>query len=131
MEFTMNRLPSRAAASATLLMGPGVLSYGARKTISMMKVAPQFPTKGYPISKMVGRIVVNEANEKLGTIEDLILAPGEKVPFAVLSIRGFLGIRKKYVVVPYRPIPISDKKMMLPGATKAMLKSLPEFEYNF
>jgi PRC-barrel domain len=36
--------------------------------------------------------VVNEANETVGTIDDLIVTRGEKVPFAVLPIGGFLGM---------------------------------------
>ena len=49
---------------------------------------------------MVGGTVVNET---VGTIDDLILTPNEKVPFAVLSVGGFLGMGTKYVVVPYSP----------------------------
>jgi VIT1/CCC1 family predicted Fe2+/Mn2+ transporter len=41
----------------------------------------------------------NEAKETVGTIDDLIVTPTEKVPFAVLSVGGFLGMGTKYVVV--------------------------------
>jgi hypothetical protein len=51
------------------------------------------------------------------------------VPFAVLSVGGFLGMGTKYVVVPYSALVVHDKRMMLPGATKESLKSLPEFKY--
>jgi len=75
------------------------------------------------------RSVVNEAGESVGTIDDLIVTPNEKVPFAVLSVGGFLGIGTKYVVVPYSALEVNDKRMMLRGATKESLKSLPEFKY--
>jgi PRC-barrel domain len=59
----------------------------------------------------------------------LIVTPGEVVPFAVLSVGGFLGMGAKYVVVPYIALKVQDKKMVLPGATKGSLKALPEFKY--
>jgi PRC-barrel domain len=94
-----------------------------------MKVDPASLTTGYRTSKVVGSTVVNEANETVGTIDDLIVTPSEKVPFAVLSVGGFLGLGTKYVVVPYNSLQVRDKKMMLPGATKDSLKALPEFKY--
>jgi hypothetical protein len=51
------------------------------------------------------------------------------VPFAVLSVGGFLGMGTKYVVVPYSSLKVGDKKMVLHGATKESLKALPEFKY--
>ena len=57
-----------------------------------MKVDPQSLATGYRTSKVVGSTVINEANETVGTIDDLIVTPGEKVPFAVLSVGGFLGM---------------------------------------
>lgn len=79
---------------------------------------------------MVGSTVVNDANETVGTIDDLIVTPTDKVPFAVLSVGGFLGMGSKYVVVPFNSIQVQDKKMVLAGATKESLKALPEFQYN-
>jgi ribosomal 30S subunit maturation factor RimM len=79
---------------------------------------------------VVGSTVVNEANETIGTIDDLIVTSSEKVPFAVLSVGGFLSMGSKYVVVPFSSIQVKDKKMVLAGATKDSLKALPEFKYN-
>ena len=117
------------AVLATALSGP-LFAQGAPQTVSLMKVDPQSLATGYRTSKVVGSTVVNEANETVGTIDDLIVTPNEKVPFAVLSVGGFLGMGTKYVVVPYSALQVRDKRMMLPGATKESLKSLPEFKYN-
>jgi hypothetical protein len=43
---------------------------------------------------------------------------------------GFLGTGTKYVVVPYSSLQVRDNKMVLAGATKESLKSLPEFKYS-
>jgi PRC-barrel domain len=118
-----------AAVIAAALSGPA-FSQGAPQTLSLMKVDPQSVATGYRTSKVVGSPVVNEANETVGTIDDLIVTPTDKVPFAVLSVGGFLGMDSKYVVVPYSSFVVHDKQMMLPGATKASLKSLPAFKYS-
>ena len=118
-----------AAVVATAISGPA-LSQGTPQTLSVMKVDLQSLTTGYRTSKVVGSTVVNEANETVGTIDDLIVTPGDKVPFAVLSVGGFLGMGTKYVVVPYNSLQVRDKKMALPGATKESLKALPEFKYS-
>ena len=73
--------------------------------------------------------MVNEANETLGTIDDLIVTPGGQAPYAVLSVGGFLGMGTKYAVVPFTSLEVIDKKMVLPGGTKDALKTLPDFKY--
>jgi PRC-barrel domain protein len=122
-------LLASAAVFAAALSGP-VFSQGTQQTLSLMKVDPQSVATGYRTSKVVGSTVVNEANETVGTIDDLIVTANEKVPFAVLSVGGFLGMGSKYVVVPFSSLQVQDKKMMLPGATKESLKGLPEFRYS-
>jgi len=120
-------LPATLAFGA--MLGGPVFAQGAPQTIGLAKVDPQTLATGYRTSKVVGSTVVNEANETVGTIDDLIVTPSEKVPFAVLSVGGFLGMGSKYIVVPYSALQVRDKKMVLPGATKDSLKALPEFKY--
>jgi len=107
-----------------------VFAQGAPQTVVLLKIDPQSLTTGYRTSKVVGSTVVNEANETVGTIDDLIVTPANKVPYAVLSVGGFLGVGTKYIVVPYSALEFQDKKMMLRGATKASLKELPDYKYT-
>ncbi len=116
------------ALSAMLAAGP-VLAQGAPQTVGLAKIDPQTVATGYRTSKVVGSTVVNEANETIGTIDDLIVTPSEKVPFAVLSVGGFLGLGAKLVVVSFSALKPGDKHMVLPGATKDTLRALPEFHY--
>jgi hypothetical protein len=118
-----------AALLTASLTGPAI-SQGAPQTVALMKVDPATLATGCRTSKVVGSTVVNEANETVGTIDDLIVTPGEKVPFAVLSVGGFLGMGTKYVLVPFSSLQVMDKKMVLPGATKESLKALPKFKYK-
>jgi PRC-barrel domain len=118
-----------SAASLVIALSAPANSQGAPQTVTLMKVDPQTLATGYRTSKVVGATVVNEANETVGTIDDLIVTPGGQAPYAVLSVGGFLGLGTKYVVVPFTSLKIIDKKMVLPGGTKDALKALPEFKY--
>jgi hypothetical protein len=118
------------AALLAASLSASAYSQGSPQTVTLMKVDPASLATGYRTSKMVGSTVVNEANETVGTIDDLIVTPSEKVPFAVLSVGGFLGMGSKYVVVSFSSLQVKDKQMVLPGATKDSLNALPEFKYN-
>lgn len=121
-----------ASVIVALLTTPfGVaLAQGAPQTVVLTKVDPQTLATGFRTSKIVGSSVVNDADETVGKIDDLIVTPTEKVPFAVLSVGGFLGMGSKYVVVPFSSLRMRDKQIVLPGATKDQLKGLPDFQYN-
>lgn len=51
-------------------------------------------------SKLVGVNVYNEANEKIGDINDVIVDKSGKVDLVVLGVGGFLGAGEHYVAVP-------------------------------
>jgi hypothetical protein len=128
MKLSIAGLPA-AIVLASMLGGP-TFAQGTQQTAAVMKVDPQTIATGYRVTKVVGSTVVNDANETVGTIDDLIVTPSEKVPFAVLSVGGFLGMGTKYVVIPYSALQVKDKEhMVLAGATKDSLKALPEFKY--
>jgi ribosomal 30S subunit maturation factor RimM len=50
-------------------------------------------------SKLVGVNVYNDANEKVGDINDVILDKSGKVENVVLGVGGFLGMGEHYVAV--------------------------------
>lgn len=116
------------------IVGLGLLSsvaiaQGTLQTVGLIKIDPATVTTGYRTSKMVGSTVMNDAKEVVGTIDDLIVTPNEKVPFAILSVGGFLGMGSKLVVVSSSLLQVVGKDLILPGASKESLKALPEFKY--
>jgi len=121
-------LASAAMISIELLSG-GVGAQGTPQTVELAKVDVQKLSAGYRASKVIGSSVVNDANETIGTVDDLLVSRDGKQPYAVLSIGGFLGMGTRLVVVPYETLKFADKKVMLPGGTKEGLKMLPEFKY--
>jgi sporulation protein YlmC with PRC-barrel domain len=86
--------------------------------------------EGYRTSKLIGSNVVNDQNEKIGTIEDIIIGR-DRVLFAVLQVGGFLHLGGRMVAVPFQSLVLEENgsKIKLPGATQEALKKLPEFKY--
>jgi hypothetical protein len=87
--------------------------------------------QGQRTGDLKGKSVLNEKDERIGTIDDLIIGH-DRVLFAVLQVGGFLGIGSRLVAVPYQALQISEAptKILLPGASKEALKNLPEFKYH-
>jgi len=121
---------SGAVVMAMILPAGQAFAQGAPQTAGIVRVDPQTVATGFRASKLIGSTVVNDANETVGTVDDLIVTPNAAAPFAVLSVGGFLGLGTKYVVVPFTSLQVKDKThMLLAGASKDSLKALPEFKY--
>jgi hypothetical protein len=118
-----------AAMISIALLSSGAGAQGTPQTVELAKVDVQKLSAGYRASKVIGSSVVNDANETIGTVDDLLVSRDGKQPYAVLSIGGFLGMGTRLVVAPYETLKFADKKVMLPGGTKEGLKMLPEFKY--
>ena len=129
MKRSLMLLPTAIVCATVILHGLGHAQL-APQTVTLMKVDPQTLATGYRSSKIVGSTVVNDANQTVGSIDDLIITPGGQAPYAVLSVGGFLGIGTKYVALPFTSLKIIDKKVVLPGGTKDELTGLPDFKYN-
>jgi hypothetical protein len=121
-------LASAAMIGVAFLTGDAT-AQGTPQTVELVKVDVQKLAVGYRASKVVGSSVVNDANETIGKIDDLLVSPDGKQPYAVLSVGGFLGMGTRLVVVPYDTLKFVDKKVVLPGGSKEGLKMLPEFKY--
>jgi sporulation protein YlmC with PRC-barrel domain len=116
------------ALAAALAAGPALPQAG----VQLVRVDLSVVAQGYRISKLIGAGVMNDKNEKIGTIDDVVADKDKKrLTFAVLQVGGFLGLGRHLVVVPYDSLVIDDKgqKITLPGASKDELKKLSEFNY--
>ena len=126
----MQRLAlSLLAAAVALSVGSASFAQGTPQTLNVLKVDVVKVATGFRATKIIGETVVNDANETVGKVDDLIIVPDGKVPVLILSVGGFLGVGTKLVAVPYESLKMQDKKLLLTGATKDTLKTLPEFKY--
>jgi sporulation protein YlmC with PRC-barrel domain len=63
--------------------------------------APAQGDGGWRGSKLAGVDVYNDANEKIGAINDVILDRSGKVTNVIVGVGGFLGLGEHYVAIPY------------------------------
>ena len=94
-------------------------------TVEMREVAVGWSAK----KQILGKDVYNDSGDKIGDINDLIVAPDRAVSYAIVGVGGFLGMREHNVAVPVTQLKQEAGKIVLPGATKDALKATPKFEY--
>jgi sporulation protein YlmC with PRC-barrel domain len=83
------------------------------------------------VSKVVGTSVYNDQNQAIGSIDEVLMSDSDhKADTAVVSVGGFLGMGSKLVSVPFDQLKIENDKVVMPGATKASLESMPEYHYT-
>ncbi len=89
------------------------------------------PAPGWSVKKSIlGKFVYNEQGEKVGKVEDLIIDPAKNVSYLIIGAGGFIGVGRYDVAVPASQIKPRNGKMVLPGATKDVVKAMPSFEYE-
>jgi sporulation protein YlmC with PRC-barrel domain len=101
-----------------------------QETVGVATLDPATIATGWRASKIIGSTVENENGDNIGSVDDLILTADQQVPYAVLSVGGFLGIGAKLVAVPYLDLDTTQKgNTILRAATKESLTAAPEFKY--
>ena len=78
---------------------------------------------------ILGQPVFNDKNERVGSIDDIIIAPDKAVSYAIINAGGFIGLTKHDVAIPVSQLKLVDNKLVLAGATKEALKASPPFQY--
>jgi sporulation protein YlmC with PRC-barrel domain len=90
-------------------------------------------------SKLIGASVRNDANERIGEINEIILDKDGKVAAVVIGVGGFLGIGEREVALDFKSLRIerdnsamteSGANVIKVNATKDQLKSAPAWTWN-
>ncbi len=68
---------------------------------------------------MIGLYVYNDANERLGSINDLLMDSSGKVSKAVIGVGGFLGIGESDVAVNFDQLKFVNEPMRTTSTTRA------------
>ncbi len=96
-----------------------------KESLKSLPRVSQFP--GDRTSKVMGAVVVNEADQIVGSVNDLIVAGPRNTLFVILSLGSYRG--GQCIVIPYSVLKAQDEQFLLAGATEDSLKSLPEFTH--
>jgi hypothetical protein len=127
------KMVSVLLVSCTLAFMPGdyamaQVAGSTRLGVSIEEV--KIVASGWSAKKQIlGKTVFNEKNEKVGRIDDLIVAPTGELSFVIVGAGGFVGMGRHDVAIPVQQMQLQDAKFVLPGATNAAVKALPKFEY--
>jgi sporulation protein YlmC with PRC-barrel domain len=76
-------------------------------------------------SKLVGLKVYNEANENVGSINDLLTDKSGAVKAVVIGVGGFLGMGEHLVAVSFDKVKFSDQPVAYTGASNAPAGTTP------
>ena len=90
------------------------------------------PNGATGVSTYVDRNVYNNAGEKIGVINDLVIGPDASIAAAVIGVGGFLGIGEKEIAVPFSGLKVMQRDNdwhVVIDATMETLRDAPAFEY--
>ena len=121
-----------ALSCAVLLASPGHVPAQVAGSIRLGVAVEEMRALavGWSAKKQILRqVVYNEQNQKVGAIDDLIIAPDTSVSYVIVGAGGFVGVGRHDVAIPVNQLKQQDGKFVLPGATKEAIKALPKFEY--
>ncbi len=108
--------------------GPALTPASGNPNLAVASVKME---NGLRVSKLIGAAVYGDANDQLGSIDDLLMTPDDHLVLAIVSVGGVMGLGGKLVAVPIQQLQrTADGKLALPGATKDSLNAMPNFIYN-
>ena len=83
--------------------------------------------KGLSVKRSIlGQPVYNDKNERVGSVDDIVVTRDKAVSYAIINAGGFLGLMKHNVAIPVSQFKFVDNNFVLPGATQEALKAMPE-----
>jgi sporulation protein YlmC with PRC-barrel domain len=113
-----------AADAATAQVAGSTTTFGVTVT-EASEVA-----RGWSVKKgILGKTVYNDAGQKIGSVQDLIITPENHVSYVIVGAGGLIGMGRHDVAMPIAQIHDDGGKIVMPGATKEIVKSMPSFDY--
>ena len=128
----MKRIVMGALISVSMVGAGGTIAQVAGSTTTGVAVAEmQEVALGWSAKKQIlGKTVFNENHEAVGKVDDIIVAPDRSVSYLIVGAGAFVGLGRHDVAVPVDQIEDRNGEIVLPGATKAIVKALPGFDYS-
>jgi sporulation protein YlmC with PRC-barrel domain len=120
------------ASVMAMVFGAGVAQaqVAGTTTIGVTPEEGRTVAHGWSAKKhILGKPVYNDKNEKIGVVDDLIVAPDQAVSYAIVGVGGFIGMGKHDVAIPAAQLKENHGKLVLAGASKDALKGMPTFTY--
>lgn len=133
MKRTLSRLSlaTLIAAGAFGSMAPATAQVAGGSTSVDVSVSESTRlAMGWSVKKtLLGKTIYNDTGQKVGKVEDLIIAPDRNVSYVIVGAGGFVGIGRHDVAVPVSQIQDRAGKLVMAGATPDTIKGMPVFTY--
>jgi sporulation protein YlmC with PRC-barrel domain len=85
-------------------------------------------------SKLIGTRVNNEAGERMGEVNEIVLSKDGKVAAVIIGVGGFLGMGEHEVAVKFESLRLTqdanNNTIVAMSATKDSLKAAPEWRWS-
>jgi len=84
------------------------------------------------VSCLIGQPVVNEAGEKIGDVDDLIMDNQGRLSTALIEVGGFIGVEEEVVAIPFNSLSIgfaaAGKPRIVAELSRPYLAEAPLFK---
>jgi hypothetical protein len=119
------------AISAGLMMTTAALPQSV--TAGRTEILSTIPSNSVTVTDWYKQNVYDAADNNLGEIMDVLVAPDGQVAALIIGVGGFLGVGEKDVAVPFSAVKHTmknNKVYLTMDATKDALKSATGFKYD-
>lgn len=128
--FSKQMLAALAIAAAFGAAGTASAQVAGSTVIGItVTEAAQLATGWSAKKSILGKNIYSSTGEKIGKVEDLIIAPDRNVSYLIISAGGFIGMGSHDVAIPAAQVKEEGGRIVIPGATKDNVKAMPPFRY--
>jgi sporulation protein YlmC with PRC-barrel domain len=91
------------------------------------------PADANTVADFYRQSVYNQANDRIGRVEDLLVDKDGMTRVAILSVGGFLGLASKYVAVPFTALQLQLRERqpyLILEVSQTALRRAPGFKWD-
>lgn len=120
-----------AMAATFALHGPATAQVAGTTTSTGVSVTQSTQVAlGWSVKKtLLGKTIYNEPGQKVGKVQDIIIAPDKSVSYIIVGAGGFIGMGRHDVAIPVTQIQDQRGKLVMAGASVDQIKAMPQFDY--
>lgn len=120
-----------AMAATFVLHGPATAQVAGATTSTGISVTQSTQVAlGWSVKKtLLGKTIYNESGQRVGKVQDIIIAPDKSVSYIIVGAGGFIGMGRHDVAIPVTQIQDQRGKLVMAGASVDQIKAMPQFDY--
>jgi len=126
--------PDRLTPQLMLLIAALLLPRGAvAQTPEIAPLLRTVPADANTVADFYRQSVYNQANDRIGRVEDLLVDKDGMTRVAILAVGGFLGLASKYVAVPFTALQLQLRERqpyLTLEVSQTALRRAPGFKWD-